>query len=855
MNVCRTGVLQLSGSVDGSKLLPIQSTSRTVMASNTTAEDSSYASLPVLTTFTTVMSSNTTSWDATAIATPYILFDPQAGLYKMWYQAMSDPVYVPPYYVYRYVIACAESTYDMTWTNKTIVQDTGSGTYYITGAPCVLEENGTYVMWHMGWYEWVGADWSAYIARMSSSDGVNWPAFQSPGDQNVLSAQGQTNPQGDGRSASEPWIIHTPGQGYTMWYSVYDYPATGTVGPQKIWTATSADGVSWVNRQLSLPYVPGSWEANVAHPSVVKEDDGTYTMYYAAAFANGSSSIGVARSLDGISWTNRTQLLKPSDLGANITSVSDPSYFQDVDGKRYLYFTYYDGQTKFGRVQLSSGPVPKLIDPDENATVIGDTELYATDRVDVMVITSATFEYSKGGSQWILIGTDTNGTTEVMSENCTAYDIGLWNVTWSTGALTEGSYYVRVTMTDIWGRTGQDVVSLYVDPTPPIPTITGITDGQSVKGVVKAIVTTDDENVNATMAQIRAAGYGPSPTPSELGVPLLDQHHYGPQSLQQDLDEWKDNHYCAPTAGASVIEYWAKQLPDLMKNPKTGAPISEEELVGWLARFAGTKELPDKPPGTKSLLHLKWALEIWIGSHGGGLIVSPLMHLNFHNFKTELEIGEVPIVSTGRHTLVANSVDNEPNKYTGSYFVDFMDPWTGQIYYTSMMPDGTFYYDDQGWVSPLDPRVAMFSVSMSPGLAPVDTPPVPQLPEDWSPWKSLPCIYENNAWTLEWNTSLVAQNEYYLIRVSMMDTDGRSGYSVVWVFVAHPRLIGDINGDGIVDILDAITLAGAYGTQEGQTRYNADANLNTNPDPVTGLQVIDILDAITLANNFNKHYP
>ena len=42
-----------------------------------------------------------------------------------------------------------------------------------------------------------------------------------------------------------------------------------------------------------------------------------------------------------------------------MTYIVDPSGFQDVDGKRYLYFTftYSDGQTKFGRVQLASGGV------------------------------------------------------------------------------------------------------------------------------------------------------------------------------------------------------------------------------------------------------------------------------------------------------------------------------------------------------------------------------------------------------------------------------------------------------------------------------------------------------------------
>ena len=155
-------------------------------------------------------------------------------------------------------------------------------------------------MWHFDRWEWVAGDWSRYIARMSSSDGVNWPAFMNSGDQKVLSALGQSNLQGDGNSVCSPSIIYEPGSGYVMWYAVYDHYGPGSYGPPKIWRTTSADGITWANRTLSLPHVPGTWEANIAHASVVKEDDGTYTMYYAAAFDNGSSSIGVAQSLDGI---------------------------------------------------------------------------------------------------------------------------------------------------------------------------------------------------------------------------------------------------------------------------------------------------------------------------------------------------------------------------------------------------------------------------------------------------------------------------------------------------------------------------------------------------------------------------
>jgi hypothetical protein len=92
-----------------------------------------------------------------------------------------------------------------------------------------------------------------------------------------------------------------------------------------------------------------------------------------------------------------------------------------------------------------------------------------------------------------------------------------------------------------------------------------------------------------------------------------------------------------------------------------------------------------------------------------------------------------------------------------------------------------------------------------------------------------------------------------IAQAGAQDTNATNNYQTDGTVVAYSGLTGEINGDGIVDILDAITLAGVYGLQAGQTRYNADANLNATPDPVSGKQVIDILDAITLANNFGKH--
>jgi peptide/nickel transport system substrate-binding protein len=65
---------------------------------------------------------------------------------------------------------------------------------------------------------------------------------------------------------------------------------------------------------------------------------------------------------------------------------------------------------------------------------------------------------------------------------------------------------------------------------------------------------------------------------------------------------------------------------------------------------------------------------------------------------------------------------------------------------------------------------------------------------------------------------------------------------------AYSIITGDITGNGIVDIFDAIKLATAFSTTSTTVGWNPDADLN-------GDLVINIFDAILLANNFNKHVP
>jgi hypothetical protein len=65
------------------------------------------------------------------------------------------------------------------------------------------------------------------------------------------------------------------------------------------------------------------------------------------------------------------------------------------------------------------------------------------------------------------------------------------------------------------------------------------------------------------------------------------------------------------------------------------------------------------------------------------------------------------------------------------------------------------------------------------------------------------------------------------------------------VTVAIP---GDIDGDGIVDIFDAVKLSAAFNATPGMKNWNPNADIN-------GDGIVDIFDAVILAGHFNQHYP
>lgn len=441
---------------------------------------------------------------------------------------------------------------------------------------------------------------------------------------------------------------------------------------------------------------------------------------------------------------------------------------------------------------------PYIIDPSNGTNVYFNINISATELTNPESISEATFEYSVNGINWVYIGTDTNGTIEAKATNQISYQYGIWTAYWIIASLSEGWYYLRVTMTNTTLHTGQDQVQIYVDPTPPIPTIIKPTlvDGlwATVTGTVFQAITAD-ENVVSMKVE-----YLPVPTYYNKSVPRKNQHDYGPLKGKPGTPEYDADSSCGPASAGACLWYFAKKYPliygDLIK--EGGKELNQTELIDRLhnATYTNCKEnCPKRRSDGVSDGNMQKGLEEWIKRHGGCLTVELVKKENFtfKKYVTELLESEDLLVSTDSHWMVGNSVNLTKNA-NDTYNVDFMDPWTGKYITVKMKKDGSFSWDPvkqsekNGNPRPKD---TMFVIC-------------PCSDKGVVPWTPIGIdSYGADGWSVSWDTSGLTPCTWYLIRVTMTDANGRKGIDKVLVHIKKP--VG-----GFSTVVDELSLSFPY---------------------------------------------
>lgn len=98
-----------------------------------------------------------------------------------------------------------------------------------------------------------------------------------------------------------------------------------------------------------------------------------------------------------------------------------------------------------------------------------------------------------------------------------------------------------------------------------------------------------------------------------------------------------------------------------------------------------------------------------------------------------------------------------------------------------------------------------------------------------------------------WNTTGFDQGNYTIVAQASpvpgeIETDDNILGAAIPICVTVP---GDVDADSDVDIFDIVTIAGAYDTQKGNTRYSAISDLDNDED-------VDIFDVVIAASNYGR---
>lgn len=102
--------------------------------------------------------------------------------------------------------------------------------------------------------------------------------------------------------------------------------------------------------------------------------------------------------------------------------------------------------------------------------------------------------------------------------------------------------------------------------------------------------------------------------------------------------------------------------------------------------------------------------------------------------------------------------------------------------------------------------------------------------------------------TFAWNTAEIPPCRSYMVwaKAEPVPGEGNISNNVLIYGLVKVKMLGDVNGDGIINIYDVVMVAVAYGSKVGDPKWNPECDL------VSPWNVINIFDVVAVASRYGK---
>ena len=454
-------------------------------------------------------------------------------------------------------------------------------------------------------------------------------------------------------------------------------------------------------------------------------------------------------------------------------------------------------------------PEPRIYNPDNGSWICGVTGIGAIEEKNASDIVSTLFQYSSDGATWHNISIDYDGRANTFPREIYNASWDGWGAVWNTTGMAEGWYYIRATMTDNLSQTGQSQIMVYLDPTPPSPTILQPVFDQVVSGTFRINASFGDEDISGVIFSIFS-----SYTPIEKNVP------HTPQG-------WG----CAPAAAAASLLWLNNYTNETGKKPFDDlVPPDLEEpehLTAKLNKMFKTKNID--PPGMlgrhyTSDVNLTNGLEKYVQERKTAgmkedFVVKAIGRKETATYdtlpkntdwvkfyKTMLPHEDILLLLEGEkkdgtdwgHTVTANSFLPALEIWwtpegciwaqTPPYKIDFMDHNEDTGYReVEMDENGSItglekYYDELSKENQTIYSMIVFSPKTSYEDLWKALTENQSTPFDWSPiGKGIPSL-EFQDFFFDWNTTSVEDGSY-LLMATAIDAEGNEASEIIWITV------------------------------------------------------------------------